>query len=126
MSTYFDIIMVPLQVLIVFFTIYYFVISLFGILPRKKEKKILTPRTTFAVIVAAHNEEKVIGELVENLHMLRYPDDMYDIFVIADNCKDHTADVARKAGAIVCERFNQEKVGKGFALEWMFQRLFAM
>ena len=38
MSTYFDIIMVPLQVLIVFFTIYYFVISLFGILPRKKEK----------------------------------------------------------------------------------------
>ncbi|WP_270420600.1 glycosyltransferase family 2 protein [Acidaminococcus massiliensis] len=126
MSTYFDIIMVPLQVLIVFFTIYYFVISLFGILPRKKEKKILTPKTTFAVIVAAHNEEKVIGELVENLHMLRYPDELYDIFVIADNCSDHTAEVARKAGALVYERFNQEEVGKGFALEWMFRQLFAL
>ena len=40
MTSYFDIIMIPLQVMIVFFTIYYFVLSLFGILPGKKEKKI--------------------------------------------------------------------------------------
>ena len=55
MTSYFDIIMIPLQVMIVFFTIYYFVLSLFGILPGKKEKKITTPKTTFAVIAAAHN-----------------------------------------------------------------------
>ena len=53
MTSYFDIIMIPLQVMIVFFTIYYFVLSLFGILPGKKEKKITTPKTTFAVIAAA-------------------------------------------------------------------------
>ena len=49
MTSYFDIIMIPLQVMIVFFTIYYFVLSLFGILPGKKEKKITTPKTTFAL-----------------------------------------------------------------------------
>ena len=126
MSSYFDIIMIPLQLMIVFFTIYYFTISIFGILPCKKEKKILTPKTTFAVIVAAHNEAQVIGELVENLHMLKYPDSMYDIFVIADNCKDNTADIARKAGSLVYERENKQDQGKGFALEWMFNKLFAL
>ena len=128
MNTYFDIIMVPLQGIIVFFTIYYFVISLFGILPRKKEKKILTPKTSFAVLVAAHNEEKVVGQLVQNLRMLRYPDNMYDIFVIADNCSDKTAQVAREAGAQVYERTNEDPMqqGKGFALAWMFERLFAL
>ena len=128
MSSYFDIIMIPLQVLIVFFTIYYFTISLFGILPRKKEKKILTPKTTFAVVVAAHNEEKVVGQLVDNLKMLRYPNDMYDIFVVADNCSDHTAEVAAREGALVYERHNTNEMqqGKGFALEWMFQKLFAL
>ena len=126
MGSYFDIIMIPLQIVIVFFTLYYFTLSLFGILPRKKEKKILTPKTRFAVIAAAHNEERVIGQLVENLKMLRYPKDMYDIFVVADNCTDHTADVARKAGAKVYERFNDTEKGKGFALEWMFRKIFKM
>lgn len=128
MSTYFDLIMIPLQILMVFFTIYYFCISLFGILPRKKENKILTPETTFAVIVAAHNEERVVGELVNNLKRLRYPDELYDIFVIADNCTDQTAAIARKEGATVYERTNTDpqEQGKGFALAWMFKNLFAL
>lgn len=46
---------------------------------RKKEKKILTPQKTFAVIVAAHNESAVIGQLVDNLKMLDYPKELYDI-----------------------------------------------
>jgi cellulose synthase/poly-beta-1,6-N-acetylglucosamine synthase-like glycosyltransferase len=128
MSSYFDIIMIPLQLLIVFFTIYYFVISFFGIFGRRKERKILDPRTTFAIIVAAHNEEKVIGQLVENLHLLKYPDDKYDIFVIADNCTDNTAKVAAAAGSQVFARHNDNEMeqGKGFAMEWMFTKLFAM
>jgi len=126
MSSYFDIIMIPLQLMIVFFTIYYFTITFFGIFGTKKEKKVLTAKTTFAVIVAAHNEDKVIGQLIENLHLLKYPDDMYDIFVIADNCTDTTAEVSRKAGAFVYERFNDVEQGKGFAMEWMFNKLFAL
>ena len=125
-STVFDVVMIPLQLLIVFFTIYYFVLSFFGLYYRKKEVKIYEEKKTFALIVCAHNEAKVIGQLVENLHLLKYSKDLYDIFVVADNCEDNTAQVARQAGALVQERFSDEGRGKGFALEWMFKRLFAM
>ena len=96
-----DIIMIPFQALIVFFTVYYFFISWFGLFGKKKEVKLYDNSKTFAMIVCAHNEDKVIAQLVENLKRLRYPDEMYDIFVVADNCTDKTAEVARKAGAQV-------------------------
>ncbi len=120
-----DYIMVPIQLIIVFFTVYYFVIAFFGMWKRKEEK-ILIPQKTFAVVVAAHNEEQVIGQLVENLHVLNYPNELYDIFVVADNCNDKTAQIARNAGANVHERFNLEERGKGFAMEWMFAKLFRL
>lgn len=125
MEHIFDLVMIPLQLLIVFFSLYYFIIAMFG-LWRRHEDKILTPEKTFAVIVAAHNEEAVIGQLVENLNVLNYPRELYDIFVIADNCNDQTKTIAQGAGAIVYERFNQEKRGKGFAMEWMFNKLYKM
>ena len=120
-----DLIMIPIQVIIVFYTIYYFVLAVFGMW-RRKEKKNYTPKNSFAIIVCAHNEEAVVGQLVENLKILDYPKDLYDIFVVADNCTDHTADIARAAGANVHERFNTEEVGKGFAMGWMFDRVFEM
>lgn len=126
MTTYFDIIMIPLQLLIVFFTIYYFTLSFFGLVYRKKDKKAYEEKHTFAMVVCAHNEERVIGALVENLHLLNYSDKLYDIFVVADNCTDKTAEVARKAGAQVHERFNDTEKGKGYAMDWMFNRLFKM
>lgn len=121
----FNMIMVPVQVIIVFMTFYYFILSMFG-LYRKQEKKILTPEKSFALVVAAHNEEAVIGPLVENLLSLKYPRNLYDVFVVADNCTDKTALIAKNAGALVHQRFNNEKRGKGFALEWMFHRLFKL
>ena len=121
----FDIIMVPLQVIILLFTIYYFLIGICGMW-RRKENKILIPQKTFAVIVAAHNESAVIGQLIDNLQQLDYPKELYDIFVVADNCSDDTASIARDKGAIVCERTDDTQKGKGFALEWMFKELFAM
>ena len=126
MSTYFDYIMIPLQLLIVFFTIYYFTLSFFGLFGKKKETKIYDEVKTFALIVCAHNEERVIGQLVENLKLLNYDHKLYDIYVVADNCQDQTAAVAAQAGALVQERFSDSGKGKGFALEWMFHRLFAM
>jgi len=125
MNYAFDYIMVPLQIIIFLFTMYYFVIGFCGMW-RKKEKKILIPQKTFAVIVAAHNEEQVIGQLIDNLHNLEYPKELYDIYVIADNCTDNTPQIAEQAGAIVCQRNNLEKVGKGFAMEWMFAKLFEL
>ncbi|WP_300349272.1 glycosyltransferase family 2 protein [Clostridium sp.] len=105
--------------------LYYLFISLFGFY-KKKDKKTFDPQKRFAMLVSAHNEEVVIGNLVESLKHLDYPKELYDIFVIADNCTDNTAKVAKEAGANVFERFNKEKRGKGFALEWMFDKIFKM
>ena len=111
----FDIVMLPIQGIIFLFTLYYFVIGFFG-LWRFKEEKVTEAVKKLAVIVAAHNESAVIGQLVANLKDLRYPKELYDIYVIADNCSDNTAEIAREAGAIVCERTHPTKKSKGYAL----------
>jgi cellulose synthase/poly-beta-1,6-N-acetylglucosamine synthase-like glycosyltransferase len=118
-------IMMPVQLIIIFFTFYYFILSVFGLF-RRKEEKILQPEKTFAIVVSAYNEEAVIAPLVHNLLRLEYPKELYDVFVVADNCTDKTALVARQAGALVHRRFHDTKRGKGYALEWMFARLFKM
>lgn len=125
MTHYMDIIMIPIQIIVAFYSIYYFVLAIFG-LWRRKEKKILTPKSRFALIVAAHNEKEVIEALVDNLFMLNYPQELYDVYVVADNCTDNTAQLARDRGAIVFERFNKELVGKGYAMDWMFQRVLSL
>lgn len=79
----------------------------------------------YAAIISARNEENVIAGLIASLKKQEYPKELLDIFVIADNCTDHTAAVARQAGAIVYERLNRVKVGKGYALDYLFQRIFS-
>jgi cellulose synthase/poly-beta-1,6-N-acetylglucosamine synthase-like glycosyltransferase len=64
--------------------------------------------------------------MIDSLHNLNYPKKLYDIFVIADNCSDKTAELSREKGAIVYERFDAVRKGKGYALEWMFNKLFHM
>ncbi|AVQ37196.1 glycosyl transferase family 2 [Clostridium botulinum] len=111
--------------IVYFISMYYLIISLFGIY-RKKNNKNIGDKTKFALIVAAHNEELVIGNIIESLKMMDYDKKLYDIFVIADNCTDKTADIAKKNGAIVRERFDKKRRGKGYALEWMFNIIFKM
>ncbi|MBZ4645665.1 MAG: hypothetical protein PWR27_451 [Petroclostridium sp.] len=106
---------------------YYFSTSVFGWIQRKERNTGDTqPANVFALVIPSHNEEKVIGHMVESLKKLNYPEELYDIFVIADNCSDSTAAIAREKGAIVYERFNDVEKGKGYALEWMFNKIFAM
>ncbi|MBE7030154.1 MAG: glycosyltransferase [Ruminococcaceae bacterium] len=116
-----------LQVLSLTYGAYYFLVSLFGWYNKKGDAKGTTDKThTFALVVAAHNEEAVIANMVKSLNTLNYPREAYDIFVIADNCDDNTAAIAREAGALVYERTNTELRGKGYALEWMFEHIFNM
>lgn len=113
------------QITVFAIMMYYFVLAFFG-LKRKKEKKNYTPTKKFAMVVAAHNEEVVIGKLIESMLNQNYPRELFDIFVIADNCTDNTAKIARKYGVYVYERFNKDQRGKGYALEWIFDKIFKM
>jgi 1,2-diacylglycerol 3-beta-glucosyltransferase len=81
-----------------------------------------SPGTTaprFAVLVPAHDEEMLIGRTVAGLLALSYPTDRFAVHVVADNCGDATAAVARRQGACVHERDEPGRRGKGAALNWL-------
>ena len=65
--------------------------------PRAAERHV--PRTRFACLIAARNEEAVIAALVESLRRQDYPDELYDVYVIPNNCTDGTEARALTAGA---------------------------
>lgn len=118
---------ISLQIIVVFFTVYQTVISIWGMIKDKGEKELSTTLTNkFAVLVCAHNEEAVIGQIVKNLLELDYPKENYDVYVIADNCTDNTADVVRQNGGVAMERHDKVNRGKGYGLEWMFNRLWEL
>lgn len=77
----------------------------------------------FALLIPAHNEELLLGAALDSLQQMAYPRDAYEIVVIADNCSDETARIAREHGAIALERSDTERIGKGYALEWALQKL---
>lgn len=114
-------------VLFIFFTaayayqIVYLVIGLFG---KGRGGKQDAKLHRYAAIIAARNEAGVIGDLIGTLKKQDYPEELLDVFVIADNCTDNTAEVSRQAGAIVYERFNKVQVGKGYALDYLFHHIF--
>ena len=83
--------------------IYQIVIGLFGFKKETKDYADHDPRSRFLVLIPAHNEEKVIGDIIRNLGEMDYPRELYDFYVIADNCTDRTAEVARGLGARVIE-----------------------
>lgn len=113
------------QIFVFAITCYYLILGAFGLF-RKKNKKVYEPKNKFALLIAAHDEEVVIGSLIESMLQIDYPKELYDVFVIADNCTDNTAQISREYGVNVCERFSKDKRGKGYALEWMFDKLFKM
>jgi len=73
-------------------------------------------RRRFGILVPAHDEELSIGRLLASVGSLTYPRDQFDLYVVADNCTDNTATIARAAGARVLERSDRTLTGKGFAL----------
>ena len=114
-----------IQLYVLFLTYYYNFISLFG-LKKIKENEDKAPEKSFAIAIAAHNEEKVIGQILDNLRELDYPKELYDVFVICDNCDDNTAEIVKEKKVTALERVNNEKRGKGYALKWFFDLLFKM
>ena len=91
-------------------------------LPRKR-KHAEAPLHRFAVLIAARNEEAVIGNLLESIAAQSYPERFLRVFVAADNCTDATADTARSHGAEVYERFDLSHRGKGYALDFLLREM---
>jgi cellulose synthase/poly-beta-1,6-N-acetylglucosamine synthase-like glycosyltransferase len=77
----------------------------------------------FAVLVCAHNEERVVAAVVKSLRAQDYDPEQFRIYVVADHCSDRTAEVAREAGAIAFERRGETGRTKGYALQWGIQRV---
>lgn len=108
--------------IITIYWIYQLVISLCSLIKVKEKPLVEDKEHRFMAIIPAHNEEKVISNLIESLKNQNYNKDLYDIYVIADNCTDETAKKAKEAGAIVYERFDEEHKTKGYALNWFLQQ----
>ncbi|MEO5952821.1 MAG: glycosyltransferase family 2 protein [Chloroflexia bacterium] len=79
------------------------------------------PATRFAILIPAHEEELVIGQLLDSVNGLDYPRDLFEAHVIADHCSDNTVAIARSFGVTVHERLDPEPQGKAPALNWLVQ-----
>ena len=77
----------------------------------------------YAILIPARNEKNVIGNLLDSIKKQDYPSDLLTTFVIADNCTDNTKDIAKKHGAICYERFDDVHKTKGFALQYLFEKI---
>lgn len=102
------------------YQIFYTIVP-FAIKPRAHKKPI--KKHKIAILIAARNEEKVIGELLNSISNQDYDKEYLRAIVVADNCTDKTADIARANGATVFERFNKENIGKGYALDFAIDQL---
>ena len=86
------------------------------VLPKAKKNH------SYAFVIAAHNEEPVIGNLVRSILTQKY-DGLIDCFVVADACTDNTFEEAQKAGAIAWSRNDLVRKGKSWVLDYAFNRI---
>ncbi len=94
---------------------------------RPRNKTIASKEATFrfAIAIPAHNEAGVIAATVQQLQRMVYPADYFDVHVVADHCTDDTVAVAQAAGAEVHVRNDGPRGRKGYAVDWLIQRLLA-
>ena len=102
------------------YQIFYTIVP-FSIKPRPHKK--IVKKNKIAILIAARNEEKVIGNLLSSIKNQDYDRNYLSVVVIADNCTDNTAKIAKENGATVFERFNQKEIGKGYALDYAISKL---
>jgi cellulose synthase/poly-beta-1,6-N-acetylglucosamine synthase-like glycosyltransferase len=124
MQTWIDIRTIAFAVLAVL-TFYKTVYKWIGFFVKAKKFDPAPQTKKYGIVIAARNEDLVIGNLVDSLHQQTYPRDNFQVFVVADNCDpdNRTAEIAREHGATVYERHCPEKARKGWALEYLFENI---
>lgn len=108
--------------IVTIFWLYQLIVSICSLVKLKDKPILEDKQNRFMAIIPAHNEESVIANLIDSLKKQNYPKELLDIYVIADNCTDKTAEIAKNAGAIVLERFDEENKTKGHALKWFLNK----
>ena len=113
--------------IITIYWIYQLIISVCSLITLKEKPLIVNKNHKFLAIIPAHNEEAVVGNLIESLQKQNYPKNKYDICVIADNCTDRTKEVAESYGVKIFERHEEDpaKRTKGDALRLFLNTLLA-
>lgn len=99
------------------------VFNVVGFFARQKVYPSAKRDHTYGIVIAARNEERVIGKLLESIALQDYDHALLHVFVVADNCTDRTAEICREHGATVYERHEPEKARKGWALEFLFDNI---
>jgi cellulose synthase/poly-beta-1,6-N-acetylglucosamine synthase-like glycosyltransferase len=98
------------------FGLYYAFLCVAGLMMRPREYRTSAdPCHTFAIVIPAHNEETTLPDVLHSCAALDYPRSKIKIYVIADNCSDQTARIARQHGAMCLERHDPVRRGKGHA-----------
>lgn len=110
-------------ILLLIVMFYLWFLAIVSLLPERKSVTFRRPRTRFAILIPAHNEAGIIGKTLGSIQQLKYPTDLFETYVIADNCTDETAGIARSRRATVLERRDKNRKGKGYALQWAFETL---
>jgi cellulose synthase/poly-beta-1,6-N-acetylglucosamine synthase-like glycosyltransferase len=110
-----------------FVTSYYLFLAVVALLkppkPWQNTETVDDPFRKFAIVVPAHNEEGAIINTLKSCREIDYPEALFEVFVIADNCSDDTAQVVENEGMKCLVRTNKELIGKGHALGWAFERV---
>lgn len=106
-----------------FFPVYLMLLSIFALFAKRERSFEASRLRRFAIIIPAHNEELTIRKTLKSVFSVSYPEKYFEVVVVADNCTDRTAEIARRCGAYVLERFDANQKGKGQALRWAFKRL---
>jgi 1,2-diacylglycerol 3-beta-glucosyltransferase len=112
------IIWIPVLIYLSFSVFYYFFLAITYYVTNDKKKTRRIPEHHYLVFVPAHNEEVLIGRLLDSFKTVDYRPNNFRTYVIADNCTDQTAEIARQYGVDVLVRNDEVKKGKGFAIEW--------
>lgn len=97
--------------------------AIVGLFTKPKKYPEAKKNHRYAILVAARNEEQVIGNLIDSIKNQDYPSELIDVFVVADNCTDNTYDVALSHGAITYKRYNDELKGKSYALQYLIEKI---
>lgn len=101
---------------------HYGVFALIGVFKKKSYPQ--TDRLLkYGIIIAARNEEAVIGTLLDSIRKNDYPQEKLRAFVVAHNCTDRTAEIARGRGAVVYEYNNPAECTAGYAYRYLFDRI---